>query len=168
MLDCRILVREFKVQSPYYAHLRTNNLYPPSYGANSTITFHLEEWIWYEIIQESWYTIKHFETMINLKTVSAPKCWAWNCWCQYNLVRKVCSWSRILNCKTTQNCLIMFRCLCYLFILWRQIKIKDPRMSNHFKSVWELVPSNTVIIKRGVYLFARVKTGRSGTWSLVE
>ena len=44
-MDCGIVVSEFKLQSSYYVHFRTNTLrqsyetpYPPSYGSNSTTT----------------------------------------------------------------------------------------------------------------------------------
>ena len=52
--------------------------------------------------------------------------------------------------------------------LWRQIKIKRSPNEQPFKSVWELVHLDIVITKRGVYFSARVKTGWSGTWPLVE
>ena len=53
-MDCRIVVREFVLQSRYYVHFRTNTLgkgiepsYPPSYGLNSTTTVLLGEWLWH-------------------------------------------------------------------------------------------------------------------------
>ena len=55
-----------------------------------------------------------------------------------------------------------------IIILWRQIEIKRSPDEQLFKSVWEQVHLNIVITKQGVYFFARVKTGRSGTRSLVE
>ena len=49
-MDCRIVVREFVLQSRYYIHFRANTLgkgmnptYPPSYGLNSTTTVLLGE-----------------------------------------------------------------------------------------------------------------------------
>ena len=51
-MDCRIVVREFVLQSRYYVHFR--EIYPreryeppSSYGLNSTTTVLLGEWLWH-------------------------------------------------------------------------------------------------------------------------
>ena len=53
MLDGKIVVSEFELQSRYYVYFRTNifrkgmnPLIPPSYGLNSIITGLLPEWLW--------------------------------------------------------------------------------------------------------------------------
>ena len=53
-MDCRIVVREFVFQSPYYVQLsdkypweRYEPPYPPSYGLNSTTTVLQWEWLWH-------------------------------------------------------------------------------------------------------------------------
>ena len=62
---CKIVPREFELQSRYYVHFRTNTLgkginprYLPIYGLNSTTTVLLGEWLWHLITHEGWYTIK--------------------------------------------------------------------------------------------------------------
>ena len=52
VIDCKIVVSEFVLQSHYYVHFLTNTLekgmeplYPPSYGLNSTTTVLLGEWL---------------------------------------------------------------------------------------------------------------------------
>ena len=54
VLDGRIAVTEFKLQSGHYVHFWTNTLgemyeppYPPIYGLNSTTAILLEGWVWH-------------------------------------------------------------------------------------------------------------------------
>ena len=51
VLDCGIIVSEFKIQSCYYVHFQTNTFgkgieppFPPSYGLNTVL---LEGWLWH-------------------------------------------------------------------------------------------------------------------------
>ena len=54
VLDCDIVISEFKIQSLYYIHFQTNILWkgmnsfiPRPHGLNSTITVLLEEWLFH-------------------------------------------------------------------------------------------------------------------------
>ena len=54
VMDCRIVVREFVLQSRYYVPFWANTLgkgmnppYPPSYGLNSTTTILIGELLWH-------------------------------------------------------------------------------------------------------------------------
>ena len=62
---CNIVVSEFKLQSGYYIHLRTNTfeksmnpLILSGYKLNNTAIILLHGWIWYQITHEGWYAIK--------------------------------------------------------------------------------------------------------------
>ena len=48
-MDCRIVVREFVLQSRYdgYFRARYEPPYPPSYGLNSNTTVLLWKWLWH-------------------------------------------------------------------------------------------------------------------------
>ena len=75
VMDCRIVVSKFELQSCYYIHFQTNTLgkgmnppYPPSYGLNSTTSVLLGEWFRHWITYKSWYAIKQInQTIIIIK-----------------------------------------------------------------------------------------------------
>ena len=74
MLDCNIIVSEFKLQWHYYVYFQTNtlgksmnSLIPLSYGLNTVST------VLY-ITHKGWYIIK---TMNSNLSITASNCWRW-------------------------------------------------------------------------------------------
>ena len=59
VLDCNTIVREFKLQSCYYAYFPTWERHEPSYPPPQLCAtiFLLYGWIWHEITHEFWYDI---------------------------------------------------------------------------------------------------------------
>ena len=114
VLDCNIIVKEFKLQSCYYIYFQTQEKYKitdypsPSYRLNSVTAVLLQGWLWHWITHQVWCTIKTKKPTIILAISAAtimPTCMAPCLHLKNNAIlkRKTCCMSNYQSSLTICN-----------------------------------------------------------------